>query len=153
MTDLIVLASANERDAAKIRDKLFEWKKQRLLQSADAALVLKRPDGKIQVQHDDRLVDSSASQGILLNFVLWMSWQEMIANPLNNLWGGNIGVDDQFVQDISRIMKPNQLVLFLLVANFPEDKLRGQLQKLNVTILKRSLSQKDEALLKETFGG
>ena len=159
MTDLIVLASANEGDAIKIRDKLAELKQEQLIQVADAASAVRKRDGKIKVQNEVRLIESGAdgspNQAMLLNFVLWLSWQEIIAgaeaNPVRNL-RNYIGVDDNFIKEVSKIMEPSHLVLFLLAPRFSESKVMGRLQDLNLTFLKRSLSEQDEATLKETFG-
>ena len=91
----------------------------------------------------------------MLNFILWLSWQEATAGEAFNR-GLNlrdyIGLDDEFVKEITRIMEPSSLVLLLLAARFPESKVLAQLQELEVTLLKRSLSEKDEATLEETFG-
>jgi uncharacterized membrane protein len=159
MSDLIVLAFANEADAIKMRDKLFELKQEQLIQLADAVFAVRKPDGKIKVKQEVRLAGNSeasgASQGLLLDFVFWMSWQEIAvsaaANAPNDL-RGYIGLDDKFVKEVNRIMEQGHAVLFLLATKFSEDKVLDQLQEVNATILKRSLSKEDEAILKETFG-
>jgi uncharacterized membrane protein len=159
MSDLIVLAFANEADAIKMRDKLFELKQEQLIQLADAVFAVRKPDGKIKVKQEVRLAGNSeasgASQGLLLDFVFWMSWQEIAvsaaANAPNDL-RGYIGLDDKFVKEVNRIMEQGHAVLFLLATKFSEDKVLDQLQEVNATILKRSLSKEDEAVLKEVFG-
>ena len=45
MSDLIVLAFDNEEGAFKMRDKLFQLQKQHLIMLADAAVVIRKPDG------------------------------------------------------------------------------------------------------------
>jgi uncharacterized membrane protein len=84
-----------------------------------------------------------------------MSWQEIAvsaaANAPNDL-RGYIGLDDKFVKEVNRIMEQGHAVLFLLATKFSEDKVLDQLQEVNATILKRSLSKEDEAVLKEVFG-
>src|SRR5262245_15784119 len=155
MTDLIVLASANAGNTVKIRDKLLELKEEQLIQVADAASAVKKTDGKIKVQHEVRLIESSPNQGMLLNFVLWLSWQELTAGATSNAGRSlrdYIGVDDKFVKEVNKLMELSQLVLLLLAARFPEGKVMDQLQDFEVTCLKRSLSEQDEAILNETFG-
>ena len=159
MTDLIVLASANAGNTVKIRDILFELKQQQLIQVADAASAVRKTDGKIKVQHEVRLIESSAdsslNQAMLLNFVLWLSWQEITAGAGSSpalYLRDYIGVDDKFVKEVNKLMELSQLILLLLAARFPEDKVMDQLQEFEVTCLKRSLSAQDEAILQETFG-
>ncbi|HXV43448.1 MAG TPA: DUF1269 domain-containing protein [Anaerolineae bacterium] len=156
MTDLIVLAFANEADAIRMRDKLFELKQeQRLNPLADAVFVVRKPAGKMTVKHEVRLVGTSAYQGLLLDFVFWMFYQEMaasaVANTPNNPQG-YIGLDDKFVMEISRVMELSHGALFLLADKFSEDKVKDLLQDFNGTILRKSLSKEDEAMLMAVFG-
>jgi uncharacterized membrane protein len=155
MRDLIVLAFANEADTLKMRDKLFELKQERLIQLADAVFVVRRPDGKMKIERQLRLVDSGEGQGLLLDFVYWISWQEIATSAVttgsNNLQD-YIGLDDKFVKEISRTLKQCHAALFLLAATFSEDKVMDQLQDFDGTLLKKSLSKEDETTLKAVFG-
>jgi uncharacterized membrane protein len=155
MSDLIVLAFANEADTLKMRDKLFELKQERLIQLADAVFAVRKPDGKMKVKHEVGLVESGACGGLLLDFVFWISWNEIVTgaatNSSNNLQD-YIGLDDKFVEEISTTIEPGHAALFLLAATFSEDKVMDQLQDSNGTILKKSLSKEDEAMLMAVFG-
>jgi uncharacterized membrane protein len=156
VTDLIVLAFANEANATKMRGKLLELKEEgRLIELADAVFVVRKPAGKMTVKREVRLVGSNASQGLLLDFVFWMFYQEMAASAATNTstnLQGYIGLDDKFVKEISRIMERCQGALFLLTAKFSENRVMDQLQDFNATILKKSLSKEDEATLMAVFG-
>ena len=155
MSDLVVLAFANEVDAIKMRSKLFELNQERLIQLIDAVFVVRKPDGKMIVKHEGRLADTSTYQGLLLAFIYWMFYQEIAASGTlgapNNLQG-YIGVDVKFVSDIRRILKPGYAALFLLAAKFSKYKVMDHVQDLNATLLKTSLSKTDEALLMAVFG-
>jgi uncharacterized membrane protein len=156
MSDLIVLAFANEADALKIRDKIFELKQERLVQLIDAVSVVKRPNGKLKVKHEIKLADSSAeNQGLLLDFAFWMFYQQIATSPATNAPSereGYMGVDDKFVKEISRTIELSDAVLFLLATQFSEDRAIGPLQDVDTTLLKTSLSKEDEAVLMAVFG-
>jgi uncharacterized membrane protein len=121
----------------------------------DAVSAIRKLDGKIKVQHEVKLLEFSSNQATLLNFVLWLSWQEATAGEAFKPRGDlrdYIGVDDKFVKEVTRIMESNHLVLLLLAAKFPESKVVARLRDCKITLLKRSLSEKDTAILEETFG-
>jgi len=60
MSELIVLAFDNEEGALQTRDKLLDIRKRRMLQLADAAVVVRRQDGKVKVKQLTDLVGSGA---------------------------------------------------------------------------------------------
>ena len=49
MSDLIVLAFDSEGGALQLRDKLLDLQKQHLISLEDAAVVIRRQDGKVKV--------------------------------------------------------------------------------------------------------
>jgi uncharacterized membrane protein len=154
MRDLVVLAFANDADALKTCDKLLELKQERLLQLADAVFVSRKPDGKTKVKQVARLAGGE-NQGLLLDFVFWLSWQEMATSTAPGTQDdlpGYIGVDKKFIKEVLQTIKPGRAACFLLATNFAEDKVTGQLQDVTVTLLKTSLSKENEATLKAVFG-
>src|SRR5262245_16061124 len=123
MSELIVLAFADEADATKMRDKLLKLKK--VIRLIDAVFVVRKQEGKMIVKHEAKLASKSEAndiyQGLLLGFSYWMSWQEIAASTSNPL-RSYIGLDDRFVKEACRIMEISRAVLFLLVADSPENK-------------------------------
>ena len=49
MSELVVFAFDNETGAAELREELKELQKQHLLTLEDAAVVVRRPDGKPKI--------------------------------------------------------------------------------------------------------
>ena len=60
MSELVVVAFDNETGAAEMRDALVELQKQGLVTLDDAAVVVRRPDGKAKVKQAVNLVGSGA---------------------------------------------------------------------------------------------
>ena len=159
MSDLIVLAFDNEKGAFQMRDKLFQLQKQQLIQLADAAVVVRKPDGKVKVKQAVSLVGAGALGGafwgMLIGIIFWMPWLGMAIGAASGALSGkftDIGVDDSFIKEVGATIEPGNSALFLLVASATEDKVLDELKDYNATVLKTSLSNEGEAKLREAFG-
>ena len=159
MSDLIVLAFDNEKGAFQMRDKLFQLQKQHLIQLADAAVVVRKPDGKVKVKQAVSLVGAGALGGafwgMLIGIIFWMPWLGMAIGAATGALSGkfsDIGVDDSFIKEVGATIEPGNSALFLLVVSATEDKVLDELKDYNATVLKTSLSNEGEAKLREAFG-
>ena len=81
MSELIVLAFDNEQGAFRARDKLLDIQRGRMLQLADAAVVVRQQDGKVKVKQLQNLVGSGALGGTFWGLLIgllfaapWMVW-------------------------------------------------------------------------------
>ena len=158
MSDLVVLAFPNETDAFKMRDKLFELQKQHLIMLADAAVVIRKPDGKVKIKQVVSLVGAGALGGafwgMLIGVIFWMPWLGMAIGAASGALSGmlqDIGIDDKFIKDVGKTIEPGHSALFLLVVKATTDKVLNELKDFNATVLQTSLSKEDEAKLKEVF--
>ncbi len=159
MADLIVLAFDTEDGAVQAREKLFSLQKQQLIQLSDAAVVVRRTDGKVKVKQAHNLVGSGvlggAFWGLLIGIIFWMPWLGLLAGAAGGALGGaftDIGIDDSFIKDVGNTVQPGHSALFLLVTQIVEDKVLPELQHYQPTVLRTNLSSEDEAKLKEAFG-
>jgi uncharacterized membrane protein len=138
---------------------LIELQKQRLVTLDDAAVVVRRPDGKVKVKQAVSLVGSGALGGafwgMLIGLLFWMPWLGAAVGALSGALGGALsdyGVDDGFVREVGNTIQPGHSALFLLIREATPDKLMDELKQFNGKILQTSLSKEAEAKLKETFG-
>ena len=158
MSDLIVVAFDNEEGAFKMRDKLFELQKQHLIMLADAAVVVRKPDGKVKVKQAVSLVGAGALGGafwgMLVGLIFWMPWLGLAVGAAAGALGGkfnDIGVDDDFIKEVGNTIEPGHSALFLLVVSATPDKVADELKDFNGTLIQTSLSSEDEAKLRELF--
>jgi uncharacterized membrane protein len=158
MSDLIVLAFDNEDGAIQMRDKLGALQKQQIIQLEDAAVVIRRQDGKVKVKQAVSLVGAGALGGafwgMLIGLIFWMPWLGLAMGALGGALGGkftDIGVDDKFIKEVGNTIDPGHSALFLLVSKAVEDKLADELQGTQATVLQTSLSNEQEAKLRELF--
>jgi uncharacterized membrane protein len=159
MSDLIVLAFDSEDGAVQVRDKLVAMQKQHIISLADAAVVVRRQDGKVKVKQATSLVGAGALGGafwgMLIGLIFWMPWLGMAAGAIGGAIGGkftDIGVDDKFIKEVGNTIEPGHSALFLLVVSVTADKVEEQLQGTKATVLQTSLSKEQEAKLRDMFG-
>ena len=159
MSELVVIAFDNETGAAEMRDALIDLQKQGLVTLDDAAVVVRRADGKVKVKQAVNLVGSGALGGafwgMLIGLLFWMPWLGMAVGALSGALGGALsdyGVDDGFVKEVAHTIQPGHSALFLLIREATPDKLVDALKQFNGKIMQTLLSKDDEARLREAFG-
>ena len=158
MSEMIVFAFPTATGAVEMRDALKRMQKEHLIELEDAAVVIRKQDGKVKVKQATSLVGAGALGGafwgMLIGLLFFMPWLGMAAGALGGAIGGkftDIGVDDKFIKEVGKTIEPGYSALFLLVQSATADKVLPQLKKFNATVLQTSLSDEDEAKLRETF--
>jgi uncharacterized membrane protein len=158
MSELIVLAFDSETGAEQMRDTLKRLQKQQIVELEDAAVVVRKQDGKVKVKQAVSLVGQGALGGafwgMLIGIIFWMPWLGLAFGALGGAIGGkftDIGVDDDFIKQVGNTIEPGHSALFLLVRKATQDKLAEELQKFHATVLQTSLSAEDDAKLRELF--
>jgi len=155
MSELVVLAFDTETGAEEMREKLVRLQKQKIITLEDAAVVVRKQDGKVKVKQAQSLVGAGALGGafwgMLIGLIFWVPWLGLAAGAL----GGALtdtGVDDKFIKEVGDTIEPGHSALFLLVSQSTPDKLEDELKKYDATVLQTSLSKEDEAKLRDLFG-
>jgi uncharacterized membrane protein len=159
MSELVVLAFNTETGAEDMRLELMDLQKQKIITLEDAAVVVRKQDGKVKVKQARSLVGAGALGGafwgMLIGLIFWMPWLGLAAGALGGALGGALtdtGVDDKFIKEVGDTVEPGHSALFLLVSQSTPDKLEDELKKYNATVLQTSLSKEDEAKLRDLFG-
>jgi uncharacterized membrane protein len=159
VSELVVIAFDNEIGATEMRDALIALQEQRLVTLDDAAVVVRRSDGKVKVKQAVSLVGTGALGGafwgMLIGLLFWMPWLGVAAGALSGALGdalSDYGLDDGFVREVGNTIQPGHSALFLLIREATPDKLMEALSQFNGRILQTSLSPESEAKLKESFG-
>jgi uncharacterized membrane protein len=158
MSELIVFAFKTQTGAEEMRNALGKMQKEHLIELEDAAVVVRKEDGKTKVKQATSLVGAGALGGafwgMLIGLLFFMPWLGLAAGALGGAIGGkftDIGVDDKFIKEVGSTIEPGQSALFLLVQSATADKVLPQLEKFDATVLQTSLSKEDEAKLRDTF--
>lgn len=158
MSDLVVVAFDTEDGAFKLRDAMASLQKQHIVALEDAAVVVRRQDGKVKVKQAQSIVGAGALGGafwgMLIGLLFWMPWLGLAAGALGGAIGGHftdVGVDDEFIKQVGSQIEPGHSALFLLIAQSTPDKLLEEFAQFNGTVIQTSLSAEDEAKLRDAF--
>ena len=159
MSDLVVVAFDNETDAEKLQAQMKRLQKEHLVTLEDAAVVVRKADGKVKVKQSTSLVGAGALGGafwgLLIGLVFRAMWWGLaIGAVLGALRGKfkDIGIDDKFIKEVGETIQPGNSAIFLLIRESTPDKLIDELKGYKGTVLKTSLSTDDEAKLRAAFG-
>lgn len=160
MSDLIVVAFDNPTGAAELRDKLIDLQKQHIIALDDAAVVVRKEDGKVKVKQAVDLTSAGALGGafwgMLIGMLFWAPWLGLAVGAISGALAGrfsDVGVDDSFIKEVGETIEPGHSALFLLVRKATPDKVLEQLQGTKAKIIQTSLSDEQEAKLREAFSG
>ncbi|MGD9145251.1 MAG: DUF1269 domain-containing protein [Anaerolineae bacterium] len=159
MSELVVLAFDNEEGAYQARDRLLDVRKRRMLQLADATVVVRRQDGKVKIKQLTNLVGGAAFGGafwgLLVGLLFAVPWMGLALGAAAGAVVGSLadyGVDDKFIKEVGATIEPGHSALFLLVHRGDFVKWQDELTDLNPTVLQTTLSKEEEAKLREHFG-
>jgi len=159
MAELIVLAFDSEDGALEMRDKLLKVRSQRMLQLADAAVVIRREDGRVKVKQLTELVGGSAVGGafwgLFIGLLFTVPWLGLGLGAAAGALVGHLsdhGVDDDFIREVGSTIEPGHSALFLLAHQANMELLLDKLQPVKAHVLQTTLSEEDEAKLREAFG-
>ena len=159
MATMVVLAFKDETSAEQMRDKLVGLQKLRLIDLADAAVVVRWEDGKVKVRQAVNLVGAGAMGGafwgMLIGLLFWAPWLGLAIGAASGALGGALrdyGIDDSFIKEVGSTIDPGNSALFLLVNSWTEDKVMDEVRDFDAKVLQTSLSKEDEAKLKAAFG-
>ncbi len=159
MSTMVVIAFDDEIGAEKMRDELVQLQKERLVTLDDAAVVVRRQDGKVKVNQATSLVGAGALGGafwgMLIGLLFLAPWLGLAIGALTGGIAGklsDVGINDNFIKEVGQVIKPGNSALFLLVREATIDRLVDRLKPFEGRIVKTSLSKEDEMKLREAFG-
>jgi len=158
MSELIVFGFKTETGAEEMRDALGPLQKQQLITLDDAAVVVRKQDGKVKVKQAVSLVGAGAMGGafwgMFIGLLFFAPWLGLAVGAVSGALAGklnDIGVDDDFIKEVGAAIDPGNSALFLLVREATPDKVLDELQGFDAEVIRTSLSNEKEAALKAAF--
>ncbi|GAA2777858.1 DUF1269 domain-containing protein [Nonomuraea dietziae] len=156
MSNLIAIAYPDVATTTRVRDRLLELQRERLIILADAAVAEKKPDGKIKLHQLNSTTGGGAAMGTLWGGLIGM----LFLAPLLGMAVGaatgaaagaatDVGVNDAFMRDLGQRLQPGGAALFLLVTQSTPDKVIVEVAPFGGEIIQTSLSEEAEADLRE----
>jgi uncharacterized membrane protein len=159
MSEMIVFGFKTEIGAEEMRDSLGSLQKQQLLTLDDAAVVVRKADGKVKVKQAVDLVGQGALGGafwgMFIGLLFLMPWMGLAIGAISGALAGklsDVGVDDDFVKEVGAAIEPGTSALFLLVREATPDKVLDELTKFDAQVIRTSLTKEKEEALRAAFG-
>jgi len=168
MSDLIAVAFDGPQEADRVLGELNRLQKEYLVDLADAVVVIRQPDGKINLKQSVSLVGSGAASGGLSGAIWGTLVGLLFLNPLAGFAIGGLvgagsgalagalidyGIDDNFIRSLAETMKPDSSALFVLVRKVQPEKVLSELSGFRGRVLRTSLSPEQEARLQAAISG
>jgi uncharacterized membrane protein len=159
MSNLFVMAFDDEQGAERLLSAAADWQKQNLIKIDDAAILVRRADGKPKIKQARSLVGvgalGGAFWGALFGLLFLAPWLgAAIGAGIGALSGklAGAGVDKKFIENVSNEIRPGNSALFIYTREGVVDKIMPQLKQYNPRIIQTSLSMEAEKQLKEALG-
>jgi len=158
MSDLVAIVYPSEAKAEEVRQRLFKLQKEYLIKFADAVIAVKTEAGPVKL---NQLVNTTAAGAASGSF-----WRLLIGvlflNPLigvalgaaSGALGGALtdyGINDAFMKELAAKLLPGHAALFVLIQEMTADKVLREIQDAGGTVLKTSLDDTKENLLREAL--
>ena len=166
MSDLVVVGFQGEDTADQVLNKLVALQKEHLIDLEDACVVVRDQNGTVHLKQAVHLVGMGAASGGAWG-ALWGSLIGLLfLNPLAGLLTGaafgagagalsgalsDYGIDDDFMRSLGSTIQPGSSALFVLVRRATMDKVLPELSQFNGTVLRTSLSNEQEARLRQAL--
>lgn len=162
MSDLIVIAYHDVNQAGRVLDSLKRMMTEKLIDLEDAVYVTKDNDGKVELHQTINMPGIGAAaggaRGALWGTLIGLLFLQPLAGAAIGAAVGagtgaiagkmtDIGIDDNFVRQLSAEMTPNSSALFLLVRRVTADKVVPEISKFGGKVMRTSLSNEAEQRL------
>ncbi len=156
MSNLIVIGFDDEQKAFALRAELAKLQKEYLIDMEDIVVVTKDDKGKTKLHQAVNLTAAGAVGGSFWGLLIGMIFFNPLLGAAVGAGAGalsgkltDIGIDDNFMKELSSTFKPGCSAVFVLVRHATSDKILEELKDFRGKVLKTSLSaDKEEALRK-----
>jgi uncharacterized membrane protein len=159
MSTLLALSTPDENTAQQMVNTLKQLQDQHLITVDDAAIVTRGKNGKPKIRQLHNLVGAGALGGAFWGMLIGLLFLVPFLGAAVGAATGavaasfaDIGINDDFIRNVSSAIQPGQAGLFLLVSGVVQDKVLDAVKGYNFKLIQSSLSQEDEQKLRDTLG-
>lgn len=158
MSDLVAIVYPSEAKAEEVRQRLFKLQKEYLIKLSDAVIAVKTDGGPVKL---NQLVNTTAVGaasgsfwGLLIGVLFLNPILGVALGAASGALGGALsdyGINDAFMKKISETLKPGNAALFVLIQEMTADKVLKEIQDAGGIVLKTSLDDSKEKLLRDAL--
>jgi uncharacterized membrane protein len=153
MSDLIAIAYPDEATAERVRDRLADAIKSKVIELDDLVMVTRGEDGKVKLHQAVSTAGAGAAGGAmwggLIGLIFLAPLVGMAIGAAAGAAGGaaaDYGVDDSFMKELGEKLTPGGAALILLVRSMTPDKILPNIQEKG-HVIQSSLSTDAEGQL------
>lgn len=158
MSDLIVIVYPTEAKAEEVRQRLFELQKEYLIKLGDAVIATKTDQGRIKLNQLFSTTAAGAVSGSFWGLLIGV----LFLNPLLGVAAGaaagavggaltDVGIDDNFMKELSESLQPGSAALFVLIKEMTTDKVLAAIKGYGGVVMKTSLDETKEQTLRNAL--
>jgi uncharacterized membrane protein len=158
MSDLIAIVYPSEAKAEEVRQRLFKLQKEYLIKLSDAVIAVKTEAGPVKL---NQLVNTTAAGaasgsfwGLLIGVLFLNPILGVALGAASGALGGALadyGINDAFMKELSANLQPGKAALFVLIQEMTADKVLKEIQDAGGVVLKTSLDDSKEKLLRDAL--
>jgi uncharacterized membrane protein len=158
MSDLVAIVYPSEAKAEEVRQRLFKLQREYLIKFSDAVIAVKTEAGPVKLNQLVNTTAAGAATGSFWGLLVGL----LFLNPLigvalgaaSGALGGamtDYGINDAFMKELSETLQPGKAALFVLIQEMTADKVLQAIQDAGGTVLKTSLDDSKEKLLRDAL--
>ena len=158
MSDLVAIVYPSEAKAEEVRQRLFKLQKEYLIKFSDAVIAVKTEAGPVKLNQLVNTTVAGAASGSFWGLLIGV----LFLNPIigvalgaaSGALGGALadyGIKDAFMKELSANLQPGKAVLFVLIQEMTADKVLKEIQDAGGVVLKTSLDDSKEKLLRDAL--
>ena len=152
---LVVMAFDGETIADEVQLALQKLERSYLIDLKDSVVIVKNLNGDITIKQSYNLTKHGAIAGGVLGTLIGAIFLSpgigLVAGTAAGAATGSlsdIGIDDQFLEDVGQSLQTKSSALAVLVRRADPDKVLAELEKFEGTVLQTTLSHDDEERLR-----
>jgi uncharacterized membrane protein len=158
MSDLVVIVYPTEAKAEEMRQKLLGLQKEYLIELSDAVIAVKQDSGRVKlIQLFNTTAAGAVSGGFWGLLIGAMFLIPLLGASLGAASGAlagaltDVGINDDFMKQLSANLKPGNAALFVLIRKMTTDKVLEAIKGTGGTVLRTSLDHTKEQALRDAL--
>lgn len=158
MSELIVVGYEDQQSAEAARTALYGMSKEYLVELSDAVVAVADKDGKVSLNQMVNMWTLGASGGAFWGLLVGLLFLHPVLGvavgaAAGGLSGGltDYGINDDFMKDVSSLLKPGQAALFMMSRNTATDRVIAKLGEYGGHILRTNLDTVAESHARAVF--
>ena len=136
------------------------YRKDYLIELSDAVIAVKQPNGGVKLNQLFHPTATGAVSGTFWGTLIGLIFLMPLAGAAIGAAAGalsgaltDVGINDQFMKDVSQSLQSGNAALFLLIRKVTADKVLAGLQGVGGTVLRTSLDHTKEEALQRALAG